>query len=266
MRSLFSDFTNQYPVSKTLRFELIPQGKTKEFLEKNGVLENDEERSINYTLLKGIMDEYYKAYIDDTLSCTHLEGLEEYARLYMISAKEPEEVTAFRDIQQSLRDQIVVFLTSDKRYANLFKGSLITEELPKFFIKDEEKLGIIRSFDRFTSMCTGFWKTRKNLFTAEEKSSAIAYRVVNDNLPRFMNNLKVYDAQIDGTIHVPENLMKKLGLKSIEQVFTLDYFDKTVSQSGIDVYNTVIGGYSEDEHTKVPGLNELINLHNQKNF
>ena len=36
MRSLFSDFTNQYPVSKTLRFELIPQGKTKEFLEKNG--------------------------------------------------------------------------------------------------------------------------------------------------------------------------------------------------------------------------------------
>ena len=265
MRSLFSDFTNQYPVSKTLRFELIPQGKTKEFLEKNGVLENDEERSINYTLLKGIMDEYYKAYIDDTLSCTHLEGLEEYARLYMISAKEPEEVTAFRDIQQSLRDQIVVFLTSDKRYANLFKGSLITEELPKFFIKDEEKLGIIRSFDRFTSMCTGFWKNRKNLFTAEEKSSAIAYRVVNDNLPRFMNNLKVYDAQIDGTIHVPEDLMKKLGLKSIEQVFTLDYFDKTVSQSGIDVYNTVIGGYSEDEHTKVPGLNELINLHNQKN-
>ena len=30
-------FTNLYPVSKTLRFELQPIGKTKENIEKNGI-------------------------------------------------------------------------------------------------------------------------------------------------------------------------------------------------------------------------------------
>ena len=35
-------FTNLYPVSKTLRFELQPVGKTKENIEKNGILLRDE--------------------------------------------------------------------------------------------------------------------------------------------------------------------------------------------------------------------------------
>ena len=38
MTELFKDFTNLYPVSKTLRFELIPEGETLHYLEKNGVL------------------------------------------------------------------------------------------------------------------------------------------------------------------------------------------------------------------------------------
>ena len=36
MAELFKDFTNLYPVSKTLRFELIPEGETLYYLEKNG--------------------------------------------------------------------------------------------------------------------------------------------------------------------------------------------------------------------------------------
>ena len=34
MAELFKDFTNLYPVSKTLRFELIPEGETLHYLEK----------------------------------------------------------------------------------------------------------------------------------------------------------------------------------------------------------------------------------------
>ena len=49
MAELFKDFTNLYPVSKTLRFELIPEGETLYYLEKNGVLENDEKRKRSET-------------------------------------------------------------------------------------------------------------------------------------------------------------------------------------------------------------------------
>ena len=34
----YSDFTGLYPLSKTLRFELRPIGKTKENIERNGIL------------------------------------------------------------------------------------------------------------------------------------------------------------------------------------------------------------------------------------
>ena len=42
----YSEFTGLYPLSKTLRFELKPIGKTKENIEKNGILERDNERAI----------------------------------------------------------------------------------------------------------------------------------------------------------------------------------------------------------------------------
>ena len=36
------NFTNLYQISKTLRFELKPIGKTLEHILKNGILDNDE--------------------------------------------------------------------------------------------------------------------------------------------------------------------------------------------------------------------------------
>ena len=42
----YCDFTRLYPLSKTLRFELKPVGKTKENIEQNGILERDNERAV----------------------------------------------------------------------------------------------------------------------------------------------------------------------------------------------------------------------------
>ena len=56
-------FTGLYPVSKTLRFELQPIGKTKENIEKNGILKRDEKRAQDYLVVKGFIDEYHKKFI-----------------------------------------------------------------------------------------------------------------------------------------------------------------------------------------------------------
>lgn len=44
---------------------------------------------------------------------------------------------------------------------------------------------------------------------------------------------------------------------TVDDMFTLDYFNCVLSQSGIDTYNAIIG------NDKVKGINEYINLHNQ---
>ena len=40
---MLEQFTDQYKVSKTLRFELIPVGKTLEHIESRGIIESDED-------------------------------------------------------------------------------------------------------------------------------------------------------------------------------------------------------------------------------
>ena len=56
----FENFTKQYQVSKTLRFELIPQGKTLENMKRDGIISVDRQRNDDYQKAKGILDKLYK--------------------------------------------------------------------------------------------------------------------------------------------------------------------------------------------------------------
>lgn len=44
----FSGFTNLYPLSKTLRFRLIPVGETLKHFIDSGILEEDQHRAESY--------------------------------------------------------------------------------------------------------------------------------------------------------------------------------------------------------------------------
>lgn len=54
----FKNFTKQYPVSKTLRFELKPINETAEHMTK--ILEEDEHRAESYKKVKQLIDGYIK--------------------------------------------------------------------------------------------------------------------------------------------------------------------------------------------------------------
>lgn len=50
----------------------------------------------------------------------------------------------------------------------------------------------------------------------------------------------------------------------IRDVFVLNYYNNVLTQKQIDVYNALVGGRTLDDGTKIKGLNEYINLYNQK--
>ncbi len=89
-----SNFKNLYPLSKTLRFELKPVGKTLEHIEKNGILKQDDDRAESYKKVKKIIDEYHKKFIDDSLAAFETidentifkfeENIKKYDSLYKI--------------------------------------------------------------------------------------------------------------------------------------------------------------------------------------
>lgn len=82
--SIWDIFTHKYRLQKTLRFELLPQFETINYIEsrnliqarweedQNKVTGEDALRSENYTKLKTIFNEMHRVFLDEALSETNL--------------------------------------------------------------------------------------------------------------------------------------------------------------------------------------------------
>lgn len=66
-------FINRYSLSKTLRFSLIPVGKTEENFDVNNLLEKDSKRAEDYEKVNGYIDRIHKSYIESVLPNVRLE-------------------------------------------------------------------------------------------------------------------------------------------------------------------------------------------------
>lgn len=260
-------FINCYPLSKTLQFSLIPVGKTEDNFNKKLLLERDKQRAENYEKVKGYIDRFHKEYIESVLVNARVEKIDEYADLYWKSNKDDSDAKAMESLENDMRKQISKQLKSNARYKRLFGKELICEDLPSF-LTDKEERETVECFRSFTTYFKGFNTNRENMYSSDEKSTAIAYRCINDNLPRFLDNVKsfqkVFDNLSDETItKLNTDLYNTFG-RNIEDIFSVDYFEFVLAQSGIDIYNSMIGGYTCSDGTKIQGLNECINLYNQQ--
>lgn len=298
----FGDFKRLYPLSKTLRFEAKPIGATLDNIIKSGLLEEDEHRAQSYVKVKKLIDEYHKVFIDRVLNegCLTIENkgkknsLEEYYESYMSKSNDENVSKTFKEIQENLRSVIAKKLTDDKAYANLFgnkliesykdkddKKKIIDSDLIQFIntaepsqldsmSQDEAKV-LVKEFWGFTTYFVGFFDNRKNMYTSEEKSTGIAYRLVNENLPKFIDNMEAFKKAIAkpeiqaNMEELYSNFAEYLNVESIQEMFQLDYYDMLLTQKQIDVYNAIIGGKTDEEHdVKIKGINEYINLYNQQ--
>lgn len=272
----FNDLTGLYPLSKTLRFELKPIGKTLENIERKGIIEQDTQREEEYKKVKGIIDEYHKAFIKMCLWNFELklksdgssDSLEDYVRLASIEKREELEDDEFNKVKENLRKQIVTAFKEGNSFGDLFKKELIQTHLPNFVTDDNER-HMVDNFSKFTTYFTGFHKNRENMYSDEEKSTAIAYRLIHENLPTFIDNIKVFSKIASTSISehfadVRLAYQEYLNVESIDEMFQLDYFTKTLTQEQIEVYNNVIGGKSCEDGNKIQGLNEYVNLYNQQ--
>lgn len=266
MENRFDDFTNLYQVSKTLRFEAKPVGATMEKLASSGILDRDKHRAESYVTMKKLIDEFHKAYIDHCLQNGALpyadEGndcsLQEYANLYTMAEKDEKSRKAFDKTKANLRKAICKKLSVG--LDTLFKKDLITKELPAFItqatqqqllsMSKEQAQSLVEEFYTFTTYFSGFNTNRKNMYDADDKSTGIAYRLINDNLPKFMDNMKAF-AIIIAVPEMKENMEllykemeEYLNVASIDEIFSLDYYNMVLTQKQIEVYNAIIGGLS----------------------
>ena len=212
--------------------------------------------------IKEIIDNYHRNFICNTLASLNLSW-DNLGKLLISKDVDSSEVSK---IQDSMRDQISKAFKGSKNptYNDLFSKKMINDILPPFVTTDEEK-DIVKYFNKFSTYFQGFYQNRENLYTSDAASTSIAYRIVHENFPKFVSNIRIYRTIKDikpNLIASIEQSLKNSGLlsKSLDEIFSIESFNNYLDQDGIDYFNLILGGRNaQPNEKKIKGLNEYLN-------
>ena len=264
MTNFYSNFTNCYSVSKTLRFSLIPQYETSENIRKNGILLADKEKSINYEKIKPILDKCHIKYIDTCLSQYNDDWVELYETLLLVQ-KDKTQKSSLEAVQKKYRKRISTYLKKESKQLNpkdLIDGAIAG----KYYVPEmKDNIDLFHSFNKFSTYFINYQTARDNMYE-EDGSTAIAYRVVNEIFPQFVSNMKQFKELPESVVNqIEKDVSILLGSYSLNEIFEIEFFNNVLSQKGIDFYNSILGGITaEDGVTKQKGINECCNICFQK--
>ena len=259
----YNEFTRMAPIIKAVRFELLPCGRTREYLDAHNVLSSDIERKQNVEAVSDISDSFVREFIET------LRGDYEWSKLYDVY-NTPE----FRQEAEKMKEKIASDINEKyidylNEYAKIHgisgkisfpSSAYIDDVLPVYAsLSDKynsreyaEKLLSLRRTSS-TLFARTFSKYKVALFGTS--GSSIAGRMI-ENILIAIGNKAIYDRYND-TIEFGDG----------EEVLgDIGNMNACMSQSGIDTYNELISGTYNSEGTKLKkGINERINEYNQCN-
>lgn len=276
--SNFKDFTHLYPLSKTLRFELKPIGETKENFSNSGLLKREEQKSTDYPKVKHLIDECHKFLINDALKVDKVKNLDWSSLQSAIKEYQKEKSDknkkALENAQEKMRSKIFDILSKSKYYEELIAST------PKKLLNDTELLKKVigeayaentelKTFNGFATYFKGFQENRKNIYSSNAISTAVPFRSVHENFPKFLANIEIYNNINETCAEVLDDAKKELqpflDSMSLSDIFSIDFYNRLLSQNGIDYFNQILGGVTQSEgKIKLRGINEFVNLYLQK--
>lgn len=300
------DFTNLYSLSKTLRFELKPVGKTaktfKQWFEElkntdldvkedNNLFVKDQKIKDAYMVIKPIMDKLHEQYIEKALN----EGADnidfsKYFKAYQNKAVKDDMEKELRmaisdafqvagtyyvqEISKAQKDGKAIKPPKDKLYECLTDAKVLNylivnvkEFAQASDLGEKELRDHLEQFKGFWGYLDGYNTNRENYYaTDKEASTAVATRIVHENLPTFCSNILRFEKRKEEYLGIYQYLKdnnRETKIKNeqgeeveaeviTETIFQIEHFNKCLAQSQIEEYNRIIGNY-----------NFLINLYNQ---
>lgn len=287
MQSIYKDLTNKFSLSKTLRFELRPYGETEKSLDEfknqyyKDLVERDLERAEDYKVAKKLIDKAHQDFINSALAelTKHDLKINEAFKLYKktkvtfsgdknnlkanqeFQEERRKNVKEWETLQKTLRKQICKLIFNSKEKKELFGKEVIEKVLPEKNLTGEERK-VVSNFKGFTTYFSGFNQNRENIYK-DDGSTAISFRIINDNLPKYFENIIDLEKIKASHKELFDDLEKDFS-DELKQIMNLDNYLLFTSQEGIQIYNSILGKDFKDENQK-EGLNQRINLYKQKN-
>lgn len=241
-------FTGKYQRQLTLRNALIPIGATLENLKKHGIITTDEELEKKYQEAKAIIDDYHRHFIDANLSRIALDWQELAEALLASQHNHNNETTEkLEKVQATYRKQLLKAFSDDENYKHLFKKELFTKVLPSYYT-DKKQLAVINAFKNFFTYFSGFNENRANIYSTEPISTAIGYRLIHENFPKFIADCEVFTAlqqYCPQVVNAAETVLRQLAIieadTELADYFLPNSFNAFLTQEGISKFNNIIG-------------------------
>ena len=332
-KSVFDNFTCQYSLSKTLRFELKPVGKTRENMDADLKYDEnlrtfftDQKIEDAYQILKPVFDKIHEEFITKSLESAEAKAIDfskyfnlykkqkaeqdkderkkmdkplqdeekrlrkEFEKLYIAAGKEFKAAAGKDNKNKDVLEESGCKVLTEAGILTYLKNKLKDDpiyfdglKLPEVKIlvennkTNKEKIEkALEKINKFFTYFGGFNQNRENYYSTDGKATAVASRVVDENLPKFIDNLFSYEKNKDeyGKVFAElQNAGKELKLKNPkwdgtnktaefipaydikddEANFAIESFANYFSQPEIDAYNE-----------KVANVNYLVNLHYQQ--
>lgn len=273
---IWNSLTNQYSLSKTLRFELKPITIDKEGLKISQnfdsikkIIDEDQQRNEDFKKVKKIADEYFKDFIEKSLSYVKIsrDNLDEFQIVYFDFIKDKldkKKREGFEKEKNKLRSNLkkLIDFKFKEEFSNFFKKEFYEKILPQWLEEQNrlEEKKLVEKFKGFTTYFTGFNSNRENMFTDKNIPTSIFYRIVDDNLPKYIFNLQkfnlIYEISSTKFDELEVSLRDELNGLSLLEYLSIQNFNSVLNQSGIEHYNKKIIGAINSK------INELIQRDN----
>ena len=291
-QNYFSDFTNLYSLSKTLRFELKPMPQTEKLLKevnldgKTPVQIDEEIDKLYHFELKPLFDKLHEIFITEALKkvkfkVEDLKKLEELFLELKTLVKERRNnqdkidkiVDEIVKLQSVLRISIVEYFNElgeqwkkqhkdirldDKGYRILTNAKILEVLLLLFPDKKES----IKKFQGFFTYFSGLNQNRENYYSEQSKTTSVANRIINENFVIFTDDKQIF-VQIAQRIPI---------LNEYKKYFELENYENYLTQETIENFNENIVGkinseknlFLQQENSKPENKAKKIYLSNLK--
>ena len=216
----FQDFTNLYELSKTLRFELKPIWGTKELIKEKNILKLDRKKRENYEKVRPYFNKLHQEFINFALKNPnfdfsgyeekYLDWLKDKKNKDLLKEKESIDKIFLEKIWKLFENSVKDFLKesgfelivkADDQNLKFFRRKEIFEVLQEKYgseletqivNQDWEVQSIFNWWEKWLWYFDKFFNTRDNFYKTDWTSTAIATRIIKDNLKIFLENIVAF--------------------------------------------------------------------------
>lgn len=253
----YEEFTKRKPVTKGIKFELIPYGRTAQTILEKGDRKYDEALYSALERLKPVIDSFIRDIASKALTGLEFDFEPMYEAILDKNKKafSKEEKALKKALDASFKKSFPKEISNASKInsAKFLQKSLrdyITQTTDKNINKDEA-LKDIDETKGCLSLFNKFLVSRETAIT-----TWIPERVI-ENLRIFAGNIPKIESLLEEGGQLTEGIEDELILMK-----TPSYYGQLLSQKDIDGYNTFIGGSANEKGIMAKGLNSLINEHN----